>query len=106
MTHESWREYTETDPDELRTMLQSAPDSFRELLLLLRDRAPARLTYSEIDAALGWPDRRAHSVFGGWRAKRGSESQRPFHLCSPEDSPRGSWELWMDEQQAAALANE
>ena len=100
---ESWPEYTETDPHELRTIAREAPESFQELLMLLRDRSPERLTYSEIDQALGWPDRRAHSVFGGSRSKRGTESRRPFHRCHPRDSQRGAWELWLDEDQAAAL---
>jgi hypothetical protein len=97
---EEWPEWAERDPRALRELYAQAPENLRLALDLLAVHAPRSLTYREIDELLGWPRGRFHSVFGGWRSRRGTYSPRPFHLCSPRRSASGEWEAWVDEGQA------
>jgi len=100
--HEDWPEYVEHDRDEIRASFDNGSDNWREGLRLIAEVAPNRLTYPEIEHALGWPPRRWASVIGGTRSADG-EAPRPYHLCADFSSPSGEFETWMDETQAAAL---
>ncbi len=100
--HEDWPEYVEHDRDAIRKLFDDGTDNWRDGLRLIAEVAPNRLTYAEIETALGWPPRRWGSVIGGTRSADG-EATRPYHLCADYNSPSGEFETWMDEHQAAAL---
>ena len=84
-------------------MYDGGSDWWREALELLARHPLQPMTYREIDEALDWPRGRFRSVFGGWRSRLGTQSMRPFHLCSAKHSPSGEWVAWMDEHQAVAV---
>ncbi len=100
---EGWPEFAERSAAEVRSMYEGAPENFQIALDLLAEDAPSHLIYYEVDDALGWPNGRFKSVFGGWRSHRGTESPRPFHMSPPWLSLSGEWEAWMDEVQARAV---
>ena len=58
------------------------------------------------EGAIGWPLRRLASVLGGVSHRRHTEfgGRRPYRFLGDRDSASGSWEIWMDAAQAAALA--
>src|SRR4051794_14154482 len=103
MAAEGWAEYAEDDPVTVREQYTSAPENMQAALDVVRNAAPERLSYADVEARLGWPRGRLRSVIGGWRSASGAEYTRPYRICPPELSPRGEWEMWMDESQAAAL---
>lgn len=103
VAREKWGEWAEQDPATIRGMYVSAPEYLRMGWDLLRERAPARVTYPDIDGQFEWPRGRFRSSFGGWKAHRGANSSRPFHICPPGRSLSGEWEAWMDEGQASSL---
>jgi hypothetical protein len=102
---QEWLQYVEHEPARIRELYETAPPTVRAVIELLAERAPDRLTYGEIAVSLGWSPYKWPAGFGGWmqpRRERG-EYSRPWHLCSKDDSLSGEWEVWMDEDQAAAL---
>ena len=101
---EGWSEYAETDATAIREQYEAAPPNIKLALDVVQRAAPRRLTYEEVETELAWPRGRLRSVIGGWRSRAGSEYRRPYRICPPERSPRGEWEIWMDESQARALA--
>jgi hypothetical protein len=62
-------------------------------------------TFPEVEAALGWPQRRIASVLGGVSHLRHTEfaGRRPYRFLGARESDSGRWEIWMDSRQAAAL---
>ncbi len=104
MSAEGWAEYAEGEPATIRAQYESAPPNMKLALDVVRQAAPHRLTYEEVEVALAWPRGRLRSVIGGWRSRTGTEYTRPYRICPPDRSPLGTWEIWMDEDQARALA--
>ena len=104
MGEEGWAEFVETDPQLVREQYASAPPNMQAALDVVRNASPSHLTYEEVELELGWPRGRLRSVIGGWRSRHGANYTRPYHICPPNLSPRDDWEMWMDAQQAQALA--
>jgi hypothetical protein len=102
---EGWAEWAEQDPDLVREYYAMSPPNMRLALDAVRAHAPERSTYAQIETELGWPPGRLARVIGGTRARRGSYSTRPYHICPPDLSPSGEWEIWMDELQARSLTS-
>jgi hypothetical protein len=100
---ESWVEFAEADPSQVRQQYMEASENLRAALDVVRRNAPHALTYAEIEADLDWPRGRLRSVIGGNRSHLGPTATRPWHICPPNQSPRGEWEMWMDETQARAI---
>ncbi len=61
--------------------------------------------FPAVEDALGWPRRRIASVLGGVSHLRHTEfaGRRPYRFLSDREAPSGRWEIWMDEDQAAAM---
>src|SRR4051794_10210689 len=104
MNAEGWVESPETTPDVVREQYRSAPPNMQLALDVVRHTAPRRLSYVEVETELGWKRGRLRSVIGGWRSRSGGHYTRPYRICPPELSPGGEWEIWMDADQARALA--
>jgi hypothetical protein len=103
---EDFPEYANDDPSFARLVFEQATPLMRDALLAIAEASPQRLTYDELENKLGWPPRRWHSVFGGYTQRPQYSvynGQRPWHICSPERSPRGEWELWMTAPQADGI---
>jgi hypothetical protein len=100
---EGWAEYAEHEAATVRDQYATAPQNMQAALDVIAAAAPERRTYAEVEAALGWARGRLARVIGGWRSNHGSQYTRPYHICPPELSPRGEWEMWMDKEQAQAL---
>jgi|ERR671910_1982901 hypothetical protein len=104
MSDEGWAEYAETDAAVIREQYRWAPSNMQLALDVVRSAAPGRPSYEEVEQRLGWPRGRLRSVIGGWRSRHGANYTRPYRICPPNRSPKGEWEIWMDEDQAQALA--
>ena len=96
-------ELTETDPVRLAELYEDVTPLMRRVLDLLLTCAPAHMTFREVELELGWHRGRFASVFGGFRGARGKGFRRPFRLAEPAFSVSREWELWLDEEMAAAL---
>lgn len=93
------------DPDEIARFYDRCSDLMRELLDALA-RAPDRArAFGEIEDAIGWPRRRIASVLGGVSRLRHREfaGRRPYRFHDARWSRSGSWEIWMDADQARAV---
>lgn len=63
-------------------------------------------TFPDVEDALGWPRRRLASVLGGVSHLRHTEfeGRRPYRFYGDRVSASGRWEIWVDADQAAAIA--
>lgn len=104
MGNEGWPEWATSDPTLVRELYAGAAENLQLGLDVVARSAPARLTYADVEAELGWPRGRLGRAIGGWRSHLGSDARRPYHICPPELSRTGQWEIWMDRDQASALA--
>ena len=96
-------ELTETDPVRLAELYEDVTPLMRSVLDLLIGCAPESMSFREVELELGWHRGRFASVFGGFRGARGKGFRRPFRLREPAQSPTREWELWLDDEMAAAL---
>ena len=95
-------ELVETDPERLGWLYEDVTPLMRAVL----DRCspvPASRCRSRSSSSAGLAPRPLRLVFGGFRAARGKYCLRPFRLRRPARVGSGEWELWLDEEMAAAL---
>src|SRR3954465_7177873 len=95
-----------SDPDEVAWFYDRCSALMRELLDALAQAPDRPRPFPEIERAMGWPRRRIASVLGGVSHLRQTEfgGRRPYHFHDERQSASGRWEMWMDGEQAAALA--
>jgi hypothetical protein len=95
-----------TDPGEIARFHDRCSDLMRALLGELATAPGRARTFPEIEDALGWPPRRIASVLGGAGRMRQLEfaGRRPYRFHDERQSASGRWELWMDADQARAVA--
>jgi hypothetical protein len=93
------------DPDDIARFYDRCSDLMRALLDGLAAAPDHPRPFPDIEDAVGWPHRRIASVLGGVCHLRQTEfgGRRPYHFHDTRQSASGRWEMWMDEQQAAAL---
>jgi hypothetical protein len=96
------------DPGEIARFHDACSDLMRALLDELARTPDRPRTFPEVEDALGWPRRRIASVLGGVAHLRTTEfgGRRPYRFSDEGASPSGRWEIWMDDEQAAAVARE
>jgi hypothetical protein len=94
------------DPGEVARFHDRCSPLMRALLDELAAARGRPRTFPEIEDALGWPHRRIASVLGGVAHLRHTEfgGRRPYRFLDGRHAPSGRWELWMDDEQAAAVA--
>jgi hypothetical protein len=95
------------DAGEVAAFHDRCSDLMRELLDELA-RAPGEpRPFPQIEDAMGWPRRRIASVLGGVCRLRQMEfgGRRPYHFNPPRAAASRRWELWMDTDQARAVAD-
>jgi hypothetical protein len=93
------------DPGEIARFHDRCSALMRELLEALAAVPGRARTFPEIEDALGWPHRRIASVLGGVHHLRTTEfgGRRPYRFHDSHQAASGRWELWMDDEQAAAI---
>ena len=93
------------DPGEVERFYDRCSDLMRELLDGLAETPDQPRTFPQVEDALGWPRRRISSVLGGVARLRMIEfgGSRPYRFRAPCQANSGRWELWMDDEQAAAV---
>ncbi len=96
------------DPGEIARFHDACSDLMRALLDELARTPDRPRTFPEVEDALGWPRRRIASVLGGVAHLRNTEfgGRRPYRFSDERVSPSGRWEIWMDADQAEAVARE
>jgi len=96
------------DPGEIARFHDRCSDLMRALLDALAGAPDRPRTFPEVEDALGWPRRRIASVLGGVAHLRNTEfgGRRPYRFYDDRVSASGRWEIWMDADQAAAIARE
>jgi hypothetical protein len=94
------------DAGEIERFYDRASNLMRALLLELSQAPDQRRPFPDIEDALGWPHRRIASVLGGASHMRHTEfgGRRPYRFHDERQAASGRWEMWMDAQQAAAIA--
>ena len=94
------------DAGEIARFYDRASDLMRALLAQLAEVPDRPRPFPEIEDALGWPRRRIASVLGGVSHMRHTEfgGRRPYHFHDERQAASGRWEMWMDADQALAVA--
>ena len=94
-----------TDPGEIARFRDRCSELMGELVDELAASPGTPRTFPEVEDALGWQRRRLSSVLGGVYQLRQLEfaGRRPYRFAGDRDSASGRWEIWMDDDQAAAL---
>lgn len=94
------------DADEIARFHDRGSDLMRELLHGLAAAPDTARPFPEIEDAIGWPRRRIASVLGGVAHLRHTEfgGRRPYRFHDARVSSSGRWELWVDQDQARAVA--
>jgi hypothetical protein len=95
------------DPDEIARFHDRCSDLMRELLAGLAAAPGSPRPFPEVEDRIGWPRRRIASVLGGVSHLRHAEfgGRRPYRFLPERHAASGRWEIWMDEEQAAAVLN-
>jgi hypothetical protein len=95
-----------TDPGEIERFHDRCSDLMRALLDELSLVPDRPRTFPEVEDAIGWPHRRIASVLGGAGRLRQTEfgGRRPYRFHDAHWSESGRWEIWMDADQATAIA--
>jgi hypothetical protein len=94
-----------TDPGEIARFHDRCSDLMRRLLDALAETPGRPRTFPEIEDAIGWPRRRIASVLGGVSHLRHTEfgGRRPYRFHDERQAASRRWEMWMDDEQAAAV---
>ena len=95
-----------SDPGEIVRFHDRCSELMRELLDALATAPDRPRTFPQIEDSIGWPRRRIASVLGGVSRLRHTEfgGRRPYRFLSDRRSASGRWEMWMDADQARAVA--
>ena len=93
------------DPGEIEAFHDACSDLMRELLAGLAGAPGTPRPFPDVEASIGWPRRRISSVLGGVHHLRTTRfgGRRPYRFLGDRDSRSGRWEIWVDEEQAAAI---
>ena len=93
------------DPGEIERFFDRGSDLMRELLEGLSAGPYRPRPFPEVEDSMGWPRRRIAAVLGGSGRMRVLEfgGRRPYRFRDERQAASGRWEIWMDEDQAAAV---
>jgi hypothetical protein len=99
---ESWAEDAEMPLDDVIAVYDAAGAHFRTMLEHLGAEPGRRWRFADLEAELGWPRGRIAGISGGYGQglKKKLGGKRPWHVHLTSG---GVWELWMDDQRAAAI---
>ena len=94
-----------TDAGEIERFRDRCSELMGTLLDELARTPGTPRTFPEVEDAIGWPHRRIASMLGGVSHLRHTEfgGRRPYRFLGDRHSQSGRWEIWSDEEQAAAL---
>src|SRR3954465_1418219 len=94
------------DPEEIARFYDRCSDLMRALLDALAAAPDRPRPFPEIEDALGWPRRRIAPGLRGGSHLRHTEfaGRRPYRFLDERHSASGRWEMWMDGDQARAVA--
>lgn len=85
------------------TLFSGGSEKFKMLLRDLADRPSEKRSFGELEAVLGWSTGTLAGVLGGFATHNPSANEhRPFHT---DQDLTGTWWIWADEIQAAAISD-